>query len=518
MKFLFFLLSFAAIVAFGVTCVAPMLKECIEGDLAARAESVLKEPRFSDKYTITNVKIDHFHAKQVTISPKDALSKLDRALVRREIVDSIDPILGIYAKDLVLVNAEPKENPDHKIAKAPTPGPPPPDETPNTAIVMQPPSFSFKWLSEEKKLLLDGRQTNKHTSTELIEFFKEAKKQPQTESSIKIDTNKVANSKYLKRALRDIRLLIINSHDDLDVEFQDALKTSDGDHKGYLKFKGTTGTLEKYEALTKSIQNLESEDFEVHNELVFYPYISIKKDALKEKVILTGCVKYRTDQGMLGSNASRDVTNNFSTDNKLTTHKRCLDITWLDEHMETLIAKHMSKVTDGEIIFRNNKLYSLSGISHDTDYVAEVNRAYKGSDVAKKLIYKEAPQKNIELVEPDPARPNTLAEQLKEYKIFFESGKSEVDPRYSAQLDDIASKIKASTDKTSQILIGGYADTSGYAEHNKALSLKRARAVMSKLVGRGVEAKRIEVEFFGAEANGKTKAESRRVEIKVRKK
>lgn len=523
MKFLFFLLSFAAIAAFGVTCVAPMLQAYIEGDVATDAIEEIEASKFADKYSVADLKMDHFHLKNVTLIPNNKIVSLDVYQIRKEIVGIVDSVRGVYAQDceVILVNRNsevatiPKENPDIEILKV---GLPPPTETMDEASEREPASFSILWNAVENTLLLKGKQTNLHAGKELKKYFAEAQKQGTVTSNIEINNENVANSKYLSRVLRDIRLLIINSNDELSIDFQDAHKTNDGQKKGYLKFKGTTGTLEKYNALTSSIKNLESDDFEVQNELVFYPYVSIRKDAIKEKIILTGCVKDKIDLGTLGSNASRDVTNNFSTDNKLVTHKRCLNINWHDEYAENIIARHMNKVVDGEIIYRNNKLYSLSGVSHDADYVDEVRQAFKGKNIAQKLIYEEVPRKQISLVEPEPARPETLGEQLNEYQIYFGSGKSKVDPRYSALLDDIASKIKTSIDKTSQIIVGGYADASGSAPHNKSLSLKRARSVVTKLVSRGVDAERIQVEFLGAETSAKPKAESRRVEIKVRKK
>jgi len=517
MKLLLFILSFAAILVVGVICVAPSLQDFIEGHLTTKAKKVLK----SAEYKVTDVKMDHFHLQQVTIEPKLAGLKLDKEKIRKEVIDETDPILGIYARDvLVVTRKDDMVKPEPNLVDIFDSETPPPSENPELDKTREPASFTLLWNANEKVLSLDGKQTNKNTGSELRKLFS-IKKPKKVNSTILVDSKKIANSKYLSRVRRDIKLLVLNSYDDLSIDFQDAVKRKGVNEKGYLKFKGTTGSLEKYNALSESLQYLESDDFEVKNELVFYPYVAIQKDALKEKITLTGCVKDRIDVGTLGSNSSRDVASNYSTDNKLVTHDRCLDINWHDEYAENLIAKHMNKVVDGDIIYRNNKLHSLSGISYDKAYVEEVKKAFKDTDIAKNVLFEKAPEKKIDLVEPEPSKPEittTLADQLKEYKIFFDSGSSAVHQRYFKQLDDIAKKIKLSTDKRSKIIVGGYADTSGSAEQNKILSLKRARAVMTKLVGKGVNASRIEIEFFGAEANGKSKAESRRVEIKVRNK
>lgn len=523
MKPLFFLLSFALIVALGVTCVGPILKEYIEGELSFKAKVAIEE---DDQYSVKSLKMDHFHAKKAVIETVLPVSAQNIEKVKTEIIGKIDPILGIYAQDfeLVLKNSDAglankeKIEEEQVVTKIPEPGPPPPSEMPDKAIVREPARFSVLWKSKDQELLLKGKQTNKRAGMELINYFKEAKKKVKESSSIEIDNQSVANSMYLHRTLKQARLIILNSDGDLSIDFQDAIKSKEDKQKGFVKFKGTTGTLEQYKALSASMKSLESDDFEIQNQLAFYPYVSIKKDALKEKIILSGYVKDKLEQAMLGSNAARNVTSNFTTDNQLDVEKRSLVISWHDEHAENLIARHMENVVEGEIIYRNNKLHSLSGVSHNAKFVSEVKEAFKGTDIVKKLIFKESPKKQITLVEPEPARPESLSEQLDDYKIYFDSGKSQVDPKFNAELDEMAQKIKASSDKESQIIVGGYADTSGSADQNKILSLKRARSVMTKLVRKGVDASRIQIEFFGAEANGKSKAESRRVEIKVRKK
>ena len=328
----------------------------------------------------------------------------------------------------------------------------------------------------------------------------------------------MSNSKYLQRSLRDVKLLIRNSVGDLHIEFQDALQNSNKKQKGFLRFQGTAGAYGTYDVLSTSLAHLENEDFEVTNELAFYPDVTITKNLDEKKITLTGCVKDKFEQSMLASNAARDIYKDYQTDNKLTTHERCLAIRWHDESAENLIAQHMKNVSEGEIVYRHNELFKLSGKSHDSGYVDEVRLIYRDTNVAKDLIYDDSTRNDHSLNHVEPVTVESLAEQLGSYKIYFQSGEFNVDSRYYVQLEEIAEKILKSADKESQIIVGGYADTSGSASQNKRLSLKRAKAVLVILVARGVDPERVQVEFFGAEATGRTKAESRRVEIKVRKK
>jgi OOP family OmpA-OmpF porin len=76
--------------------------------------------------------------------------------------------------------------------------------------------------------------------------------------------------------------------------------------------------------------------------------------------------------------------------------------------------------------------------------------------------------------------------------IEYEVGKYEVLPSFRSSLDDLAETLKAYPNVKIEIV--GHTDVSGQETFNKSLSLKRADAVKSYLVGKGIEATRITTE------------------------
>jgi outer membrane protein OmpA-like peptidoglycan-associated protein len=85
-------------------------------------------------------------------------------------------------------------------------------------------------------------------------------------------------------------------------------------------------------------------------------------------------------------------------------------------------------------------------------------------------------------------------------------------------MSEVASAL-SSGDSKSRIVVEGHTDSTGSAETNQELSMKRAAAVRDALVSRGVSADRISVEGFGAarpiadNTSQAGRANNRRVEI-----
>ena len=88
-----------------------------------------------------------------------------------------------------------------------------------------------------------------------------------------------------------------------------------------------------------------------------------------------------------------------------------------------------------------------------------------------------------------------------------------------AEIDYIAEFLNENP--SINIEIAGHTDNSGNDEHNMELSLKRAAAVMSALIERGISVKRLEVKGYGASRplvpndSEQNKALNRRVEMRV---
>lgn len=104
--------------------------------------------------------------------------------------------------------------------------------------------------------------------------------------------------------------------------------------------------------------------------------------------------------------------------------------------------------------------------------------------------------------------------------LLFATGSSQLNGAAQARLRSLAAVLVDHPDTAVQVQ--GYADATGTAESNVALSARRAEAVQRYLVGRGVPASRVAVAGFGAEApvaSNQTpsgRQANRRVEIEVR--
>jgi outer membrane protein OmpA-like peptidoglycan-associated protein len=99
----------------------------------------------------------------------------------------------------------------------------------------------------------------------------------------------------------------------------------------------------------------------------------------------------------------------------------------------------------------------------------------------------------------------------------FDIAKSDLKPDHKTKLDNIATTMKAKTALKAQL--GGAADLTGDAKFNEALSLKRAEAARDYLVGKGIDATRLEVQSYGADwarvqsEAGKSEGKNRRVQV-----
>jgi outer membrane protein OmpA-like peptidoglycan-associated protein len=95
--------------------------------------------------------------------------------------------------------------------------------------------------------------------------------------------------------------------------------------------------------------------------------------------------------------------------------------------------------------------------------------------------------------------------------------------RLSNALVDAKKKLNGAGVKNFKFVVSGHTDTSGSAEHNKALSAKRAEVVVRELVAKGIPAAEIEAVGMGAERplvkpddTPAKKAKNRRYELQVR--
>jgi OOP family OmpA-OmpF porin len=122
-------------------------------------------------------------------------------------------------------------------------------------------------------------------------------------------------------------------------------------------------------------------------------------------------------------------------------------------------------------------------------------------------------KKAIEKCMPMAAAPRTFI-------VFFDFDSSKLTPEANRILDTAAGYIKKG--QGAKVVLTGHTDTSGSAKYNEGLSLRRANAVWSGLVDRGIAAKRMKVYAKGesdpliSTGDGVKEPQNRRVTIDVK--
>jgi outer membrane protein OmpA-like peptidoglycan-associated protein len=103
-------------------------------------------------------------------------------------------------------------------------------------------------------------------------------------------------------------------------------------------------------------------------------------------------------------------------------------------------------------------------------------------------------------------------------QIYFGVGSAKVAATHSADITSAVDAMKANP--AARVEVQGFADGSGDAEKNQALSKRRAKAVQLAIIAQGIDASRIELvkpaQAVGEQTADTTKkANDRRVEIRV---
>ena len=122
-------------------------------------------------------------------------------------------------------------------------------------------------------------------------------------------------------------------------------------------------------------------------------------------------------------------------------------------------------------------------------------------------------------VAPAPAPAPVASKVTFAADAFFDFDKSVLKPEGRAKLDDLVNKIRGVNLEV--IIAVGHTDSIGTDAYNQKLSVRRAEAVKSYLVSKGIERNRVYTEGKGEKqpvADNRTKegrAKNRRVEIEV---
>lgn len=102
--------------------------------------------------------------------------------------------------------------------------------------------------------------------------------------------------------------------------------------------------------------------------------------------------------------------------------------------------------------------------------------------------------------------------------IPFELNSAQLQPQAVAQLEQLDAALKSAALAGSRFEIAGHTDSSGDADYNRRLSVRRAETVRQYLIGRGVSAQRLVATGFGKDRplvpEDPASAANRRVEIR----
>lgn len=113
---------------------------------------------------------------------------------------------------------------------------------------------------------------------------------------------------------------------------------------------------------------------------------------------------------------------------------------------------------------------------------------------------------------------HAAAQSPEVFRLFFDWSKPELTRDAQATLEDVVAAYQA--ERPRRVEVAGHSDRSGPAGVNVAASRRRAEAVESYLVARGIPASVIAVSAFGesrpiiATEDGVREAQNRRVEIR----
>lgn len=502
---------FGAITALGVFCLSPAPKSLFESHLKSTAEKDLRIAGYQNP----QVEMDHLHA---TVSIEEGQDAEKAAKI-------VNATYGIYVEQ---VTHHPKDttpangnnsglanNPDAPTNPDKPDTPDNPDQ-PHITTVSQPTEFTIEW-KNDTEINISGTLSNKMHLASIRQSILTHQKDAKINTTAVTYGDNVQNPLYLEETLTLIPYLTKNTLGKRSLSYRDPYKKQDG----ALDIIAATNKSQHKDLILRKIKAVESNAMKVTHRISYPASFTIIERPEKRKVEIIGAVETNIDLGLLESVVK--VEDGYMPDtSKLKIDPNASSIfDHIDDATEKSIKKHLTFAEPAELTFNNGMITAFKGFTQNKDYLAELKNAYGDQPgISIDLAYREPPtltdeQKAQLQKEAHQRATKRLKASVKEFKIYFGSGKSKVSPDYKTLLENTAQIIKESKDQTSIITIGGYADKSGDPTMNRKLSLRRAKAVQKKLIALGVPEKRTKVEFFGADELTPSKVESRRVELKI---
>ncbi|MFP4161776.1 MAG: OmpA family protein [Ectothiorhodospira sp.] len=125
--------------------------------------------------------------------------------------------------------------------------------------------------------------------------------------------------------------------------------------------------------------------------------------------------------------------------------------------------------------------------------------------------------------EPEPEPEVTYETVSLDSEVLFATGKSDLTPKATDELDRAADAILDAGDRLERVVVAGHTDSTGSRELNQGLSRDRAESVRDYLVERGVDGDDIVTVGYGEDRpvayndTSEGRKANRRVEIRIEK-
>ena len=132
----------------------------------------------------------------------------------------------------------------------------------------------------------------------------------------------------------------------------------------------------------------------------------------------------------------------------------------------------------------------------------------------------EKPPPMVKKKAPPPPSPKAKV-MVFEAAALFDFDKADLKPQGKEQIKTYSKKVRAEMSRADKIKITGYTDSTGSADYNKKLSLRRAETVRDYLISLGVDRNKLEVGGAGEtnpiadNSTNEGRAKNRRVEVEV---
>ncbi len=548
MRFIPFTIIFLILALVATFFVSPLYRNFIEGKLK---EDVTKALEDSVVYKNVEVHMNHLHADKVILTRRNT-GKNSVESVKKDVTRIIREVAGAHTEEKYIdpeligkppVKPKRVQKDEPKIASVKVPDPSktsvanvaiaPDANTPNIAKVVpakQAPvvkldssSINIEWNDRKTDIKVDGKLASKKVKEEFVTTLEKTFGAAVSGEKIVYSKEKVAKQVKL-RELVNLAPEIMNGT--YGSGYIRAVEKP-----GKLEIKGALHNKATYEELKSKLDMITADKIALKDSMKYLPEFSVEKDDEARTVTLKGYADKHdcVDLSSYIKRYTKEEANGYTFVPQIAQDPKSEEYLWTSSD-QSFLDIYLENTVRGKITYAKDSITEVTGVTNNLEYYNSLKNqlstkntkfAVTYDENAKSITPKKIVKKSTDTEEKAKMAKNNVSQvllrsQLKDYKVYFASGQKTIDPKYDELIQGIANVIKASADKKSIIVIGGFSDHTGNPEKNEQLSKERAGSVQRRLVSHGVTINRTVVEFFGAEKATENKSLSRRVEIRVR--